>query len=253
MTVSKDEFDDAQKRARKKSIPAETPADLAVLLRLATGKIGITAIRLFGNGPSAALELDLSTGLTIKCEHFGDLWTTGGLEKWITQSTGMDVRGITKDEAAAANALIRRLASLNLDFGTGDHGFEHGVEFLQFAPVEKFTLNDRQDRYRAFSLVSAISLGALPESERPAAWSLVLENATDGVRFVRAGHLFADVQHRYRTASPAELARQMTLAGWRRQGKHGYIKATSRAPGSEPIVIRFWRVPPGWESVSEDA
>lgn len=236
--------------------PAELRDELAQLLKLKD--VRVLAVRMFGNGSTAGLEIDLSNDLTIVSEKFGDLWTAAGLAKFVTQNTGIDAGSITKQQATRANALIRQLADVTRGERTADHGYDHGFEFLRWAPVGRFRLHDQADRYRAFALVDACTPGDagwdrnLNRNVRVPERSLVLENETDGMRFVHCGHLFTDAHRRNEVSHPAELARQMTLAGWWRQGKRGRIKATSKAPGSPPIVLPFWRVPKGWEDAADD-
>jgi hypothetical protein len=222
--------------------PPELRDELARLLRLADKEIRVLAIRMIGNGSTAALELDLSNGLTIVTEHFGDLWTHSGLAKFVTQNTGIDAGTITKVEAGRANALIRQLAEITAATRTGDLGRDHGHDFLRRAPHEQFQLHDQTDRYSAFAELERCDAKGIHRPED----SLVLLDERDGIRFVHCGHLFVAVQGRHEVSHPGELARRMELAGWWRTGKRGRVKATSPTTKHE-IVLPFWRVPAGWE------
>ena len=241
---------DIAEREDDRTQPPELRHELAQLLRI--DPLRIDAVRLRGNGPTATLELDLSNGLEIITEKFGDLYSHTGLARFVTQSIGVDAGAITKTDASRANALIRRLADISREVTTGDLGCDHGFEFLRDAPVERFTLNDQADRYRAFALAEGCDYQPTSRGGRreihviDPARSLVLEDAKSGVRFVRCGHLFEFVRSNHEVAHPGELAQRMVLAGWSRSGKRGRIKATSVAT-SHTITLSFWRVPPGWE------
>ena len=189
----------------------------------------------------------------------GDLWTHTGLAKFITQNTGINAGAITKKDAEQANALVRRLAEVSRETRTADLGRGHGLEFLRWAPTEPFKLHDQADRYRAFTMVdvpvsrqrwlerpSSSREVAVPEL-RPGARSTPTRPGSSTV-----GHLFTFVHRRNEVSHPADLARQMTLAGWWRSGKRGWIKATPKAPGSKPLVLPFWRVPADWEDGDDD-
>jgi hypothetical protein len=232
--------------------------ELSELLRLADAHISVNAIRLLGNGPSAQVEIDLSIGLTIVSEHFGDLWTAQGLAKFVTQNTGIDAGAINKQQATKANALIRKLAEVTREARIADLGRDHGLAFLRWAPVEPFFLHDQADRYRAFALVDACDpttagwLKTLHRMQRPAELSFVLQDRASAVRYVHCGHLFTDVHRRNEVSHPRELADQMTKAGWERSGKRGRIKATPIGGMSPPIVLPLWAVPKGWDDGDGD-
>lgn len=232
--------------------------ELADLLRFTEHEIAIGAIRLLGNGSSAALEIDLSNRTTIVAERFGDLWTHTGLGKFVTQNTGIDAGDITKKEASRANALIRRLAQVTREERISDRGRDNGLTFLRNAPLEPFFLHDQADRYRAFAKLDACNVHRAGHSRShnrvvtPAECSLVLQDRPTAVRFVHVGHLFTDVHFRNEVSHPRELADQMTKAGWERSGKRGRIKATPVAPGSHPIVLPLWAVPKGWDDSDDD-
>jgi hypothetical protein len=254
---------DVFKRYGTKPPPEDTAnrvdlQQLETLLRLAQNGIHIHAVRLIGNGPSAGLEIDLSTGETIEAERCGDLWTHSGLAKFVTWSTGVNASGITKVEAGEANAIIRRLANTERATTIADLGCDHGVDFLTRAATEKINVNDQAERYQAWSRSQALdpvrasdlrtatfrdSNATIPATVADA--SLVLEHI-DGRRLVRCDWLFAHVKRAGEVSHPAELARRMEHAGWTRRGKRGRIKATSPGLGP-PIILPFWIVPPAWE------
>jgi 5S rRNA maturation endonuclease (ribonuclease M5) len=238
--------------------PDELRARLAKLLRVADAEIRVLAIRMVGNGSTAALEIDLSNNLTIATERFGDLWTHAGLAKFVTQNTGVNAGAITKKEAEEANALIRQLARIERVTSTADLGRDHGFEFLRDAPTAPFRLADQDSRYDAFRRVDgldpvrALEGGGLFDAPASvASASLVLLDEPTGDRYVHCSHLFDDVRRRGRVAHPAELARRMELAGWNRRGKRGRIKATPSSGIGDPVVLPLWRVPPGWEATVE--
>jgi hypothetical protein len=241
--------DIAGREAERAQSP-ELRHELAQLLRI--DPLRIEAVRLRGNGPGATLELDLSNGLEIITERFGDLYSHVGLARFVTQNVGIDAGAITKNDATRASALIRRLADITRDVTTGDLGVDHGIDFLRDAPVERFTFNNQADRYRAFTLAEERDYRPNPRGLRlnvritDPADSLVLEDVTSSVRFVRCGHLFEFVRSSGQVAHPAELAKRMVLAGWTRRGRRGRIKATSVAT-THTITLGFWHVPPGWE------
>ena len=244
--------------SRQKASPADMRVRLAQLMQLHRGDVSIRAIRLRGNGSGAAVEIDLSTGLTIVAERFGDLWTAAGLAKFVTQNTGVRPKGLTKDHAEDANALIRQLAQVSREARTADYGRDHGLAFLRWAPLEPFFLHDQADRCRAFELVDACDPGRAGWSQqltrmvRPAELSLVLQDRASAVRYVHCGHLFIDVNRRNEISHPQQLADQMVKAGWERSGKRGRIKATPVGGLSPPIVLPMWAVPQGWDDSDED-
>jgi hypothetical protein len=232
--------DIAERERGEETQPIEMRDELARLLRLQERGIHVQGIRLMGNGPSAALDIDLSNGLELYTERFGDLWTHTGLAKFVTQSTGIDAGAITKADATRASALIRKLANISRETRTGDIGREHGHDFLERAPVERFQVNEQSSRYSAFAKIK--ERGDAFSAEH----SLVLLDEQSGERYVVCGHLFEHVRHRGEVAHPAELARRMRLAGWARKGKRGYIKATSPTT-KHTIKHGLWLVPAGWE------
>jgi hypothetical protein len=235
--------DIAERERGDRTQPPELRDELAKLLRLVDKEVRVLAIRMIGNGSTAALELDLSNGLTIITEHFGDLWTHTGLAKFVTQNTGIDAGAITKNDATRANALIRQLAEITVATRTGDLGRDHGHDFLRRAPQTEFQLHDQANRYGAFAELERLDTRGVHRPED----SLVLLDERDGVRFVHCGHLFVAVQGRREVSHPGELARRMELAGWWRSGRRGRIKATSPTM-SHVIVLPFWRVPAEWET-----
>lgn len=229
--------------------PPELRHELAQLLRI--DPLQINAVRLRGNGPGATLELDLSNGLEVITEKFGDLYSHTGLARFVTQSIGVDAGAITKKDASRANALIRQLADITRDVTTGDLGRDHGFAFLRDAPVAQFVFTDQADRYRAFTRSEESDYSSQRGRRRKVnvidpADSLVLQDVNSGWRLVRCGHLFEFVRSNGEVAHPGELAKRMVLAGWSRSGKRGRIKATSAAT-TRVITLTFWRVPPGWE------
>ena len=169
--------------------PEEMRGRLAELLRLAGAGICVLAIRMVGNGSSAAVEIFLSNGLAIATERFGDLWTATGLAKFVTQNTGVRATGITKGEAEEASALIRQLAVIEYQTTTGDLGRDHGYEFLRdAAEIVEFTLNDTDSRYDAFRRLDGLNPvkkfeqgGLLDAPESVAAASLVLLDVSTGI------------------------------------------------------------------------
>lgn len=229
--------------------PEVLRSELAQLLKLADHRIGVLAIHLVGNGPAGALHIDLSNGITLEAERFGDLWTHTGLAKFVTQGTGVNAGSITKGDANQANALIRQLAAVKQGRTLADLGRDHGYEFLHRAPVHDFQLTDQGDRYRAFARLDALDPVAQREVNRAvriAAESLVLHDTQTEIRYVHCGHLLADVRARGEVSSPVDLAKRMELAGWSRRGKRGDMKATSARTGAT-VRLRLWWVPAGWE------
>jgi Bifunctional DNA primase/polymerase, N-terminal len=253
---------DVAQRYRK----APTPTDqaeredhqrLEQLLRLAQNGVHVNDVRLIGNGTTAAVEIDLSNGETLESEKFGDLWTHTGLAKFVTQGSGINAGGITKTDAAEANAIIRRLAKCRYATTIRDLGCGHGVDFLARAVVETVDINDQAARYQAWSRLQAHDPIRASDprlydrySDQPipatvADCSIVLEHV-DGRRLVRCAWLFAHVRRNGEVAHPGELARRMEHAGWTRPNKRGQMKATSPGLGA-PIRLDFWVVPAGWE------
>ena len=230
---------------------------LEILLRLAQHGIHIADVRLIGNGPNAGLEIELSNGQTIEAERCGDLWTHGGLAKFVTWSTGVNASDITKVEAGEANAIIRRLARAQYAATIRDLGTDHGVDFLDRAAVEEVNVNDQAERYGAWSRLKALDPVRLCDIrlvERDEARKLpatiadasVVLRHVDGRRLVRCDWLFAHVKRAGEVSHPAELNRRMEHAGWTRRNKRGSMKATS--PGLGPdIVLPFWIVSAAWE------
>jgi len=229
---------------------------LETLLRLAQAGAHIHELRMIGNGPGAAVEIELADGTLLETDHFGDLWTHTGLAKFVSQSTGINAGGITKVEAEDANALIRRLAAIRYATGARDLGREHGLDFLRQATVETFDLTDRASRYEAFARLDAIDPVRAADpylrergevTPTVAACSIVLRH-TDGTRLVHCGWFFSHVRQTGKVSHPGELARRVELAGWARAGTRGRVKATSPGLG-HPIILPFWRVEPGWEAL----
>ena len=233
--------------------------ELAELLRLARAGLRVLAARLRGT----YLEVDLSNGDTIYCERFAELWTPQGLARWVTQSTGVDAYGIKGAEAAKASAIIRQLAEITHERTIADIGRDHGLMFLELAPLETFTLNDQADRYRAFAKLDRLDPAAdaryeaglynAAEGAAIARHSLALIDRATGWRLVKCGHLFSMVKALGEVASPAELSRRMVAAGWDRAGKSGAITATPTAPRSRRLVLRLWRIEPTWGEEPDDA
>jgi hypothetical protein len=223
------------------------------LLRLSPNGLHIKHLRLVGNGPSAALVVTLGDGEEIEAERFGDLWTVGGLTRFVTQHTGVTLPGLTKAEAEEANALIRRLSDVQYATRVGDLGREHGVDFLRQATVLTLDMTDQSERYAAFTRLEALDpVRAADEHGGPtvASCCTVLQHTGDGTRLVHCGWLFSHVRHAGRVSHPAELARRMELAGWERAGgRRGRVKATSVGGLGAPIVLPFWRVPRDWEAM----
>lgn len=241
--------------------------DLAKKLFLADNGLSIVVFALRGQGSGAEVEMKLSNGQTVQAPRFGDLWSHGGLAKWITQSTGVNANAMTKDRAAEANALMRRLAGwADRETTAGDLGAEHGVDFLKRASREAFNFTDQTSRYSAFAKLDAMDPIAVSDPRLPRSggkWeeppplpasiadaAVVLEH-TNGALYVRCDWLLAHVRRRGEVAHAGELVRRMVNAGWTRPGKRGRIKATSASTG-KTIILPLWVVPPGWAAEQGD-
>lgn len=236
---------------------------LAELLRLAENGLRVLAVRLFGNGLTASLEVDLSNGETIECDRVKDLWTASGMGAWITWSVGIDAGKITKANATEACGIMARIAAKasGRRLRPVDLGRDHGLGFLQAAPLETFRLNDQADRYRAFALldrlkptdpdVDPFERTRWPDAETIARRSLVLLDVT-GWGFVKTGHLFSYVKALGQVSHPLELGIRMSLAGWERAGKRGDTTATPIGGLAPRLKLRLWRIPPGWGEEDDD-
>lgn len=233
---------------------------LARLLGLAGHGLAVTAVRMFGDGPGAGLELTLSNRRILEAERVKELSTVAGMTAWLVWTLGVNVGTLKRADVLEACSIMRQLATLIAELRSSDLGRDHGLTFLGAAPVRTFRLSDQTDRYRAFAALDALS----PTDRIPDAWqgdrrpeglaiargSLVLLDVT-GWRYVHIGHFYATIRALDQVSSAGELAARMRVAGWERSGARGDVKATSPRTGAT-IRLRLWKVPPDWEETGDD-
>ena len=225
----------------------------AAMLRTLSELLGITEVGLlvvgvtiFGAGPKASVDIELSNGTTMYVERFADVTMATKLSTIVVTYTGTPVK-ITGGQATQAAALMRRLAELH-DVMTGDDiAWDWGTTCLQSAEAVAVDLRDQASRWDAFAQLDGHD-PVTSSRERGcsiARGSYLLVDAS-GARLVRCGWFGAHV----RSLDPAvgdnaAIAHRMERVGWQRRGQRGSTKATQ--PGGRGVLIwNFYVVVAGW-------
>jgi hypothetical protein len=221
--------------------------ELADLLGLDGIGRTIIDVQVFGRGPSASVDVQLSGDQKLTFERFGDITKPPALTAHLA---AIGVPRIFKGaEAALAGALISRLARHHESVSADEIAAEWGREFLRLAPLQEVDLDDQAERWRAFSSLEHINAddGAEDRSANVLAQRcVVLMDRPSGVRLVRAGWFVSFVRRQVGGMySPQALGVQMERVGWERRGKEGRVKATS-PDGGRTLIWRFYSVPTGW-------
>ena len=223
--------------------------ELAGLLGLDEINRTILGVQMFGRGPAASVDLQLSGDTKLTFEHFGDITKPPALTAHLA-SIGV-ARTFKGQNAAAIGALIARLARRH-DGETADEiAGEWGSEFLRLAATQMVDLADQADRWRAFALLERLNpshdAGEDRSSHALACASELLEDRASGVRLVRCGWFLNYVRREVGGMySPQALGMQMERVGWQRSGTEGRVKATCPATG-RALLWRFYSVPKGWQ------
>jgi hypothetical protein len=223
-------------------------AELAEMLALSEIDRTIVDVQMFGHGPTASVDLQLSGDVKLTFERFSDITKPPTLTAYLA-SVGV-ARTFKGTEAALAGALISRLAEHHASADVDEVVREWGSEFLRLAAVQEVTLDEQAERWRAFSSLQGLNPARDAGEDRTAfslaQASVVLLDATSGVRLVRCGWFLAFVRRETGTYSAATLDTQMARVGWLRSGSEGKVKATA-PDGRRTLNWRFYTVPNGWE------
>lgn len=247
MTVDDAEFQRAQTNGTVLSGPPEAMREeLSRLLGLDEIDRVLVDVRMFGRGPAASVDVELSGDTRLTFERFGDITKPPMLTAYLA-SVGV-ARTFKGAEAAMSGALISRLAEHHESANADEVAREWASEFLRLAPVQEIKLDDQADRWRAFASLQGLNPDA---GEDRTAFSLaqasvVLLDTTSGVRLVRCGWFLAYVRRESGTYNAATLDTQMARVGWQRSGGEGKVKATA-PDGHRTLNWRFYIVPKGWD------
>ncbi len=251
MTVSVELGGDAD-RQDNGTILSEPPEAMrersAAMLGLEQIGATVVDVQMFGRGPSASVDLQLSGDLKLTI-GFGDITKPPALTTHLA-SIGI-ARTFTGKDAALVGALISRLARHHETESEDSVAREWGCEFLRLAAIGEVNLDDQAERWRAFSALEhrnpASDCGEDRSAHALASVSVVLVDPGTGVRLVRCGWFLSYVRREVGGMySPASLGTQMERVGWQRSGSEGRIKAT--CPGApRSLNWRFYTVPQGWD------
>jgi hypothetical protein len=248
MTISSGAFERAQNNG---TVPDDDPQAMreALTQRIAFAEIGQTVVdvRMFGRGPNASVDIQLTGDMKLTFERFGDITKPPALTAHLA-SIGV-AQTFKGSEAAVVGALISRLAEHH-DSGTADDAArEWGTEFLRLAAVQETDFNDQAERWRAFSSLEPLNPARDAGEDRSsftlAQASVVLLDRKSGVRLVRCGWFLSYVRRENGTYNAAILDTQMARVGWQRSGGEGRIKATA-PDGRRTLIWRFYTVPTEW-------
>ncbi len=222
--------------------------ELAELLGLDEIDRTVIDVQMFGRGPTASVDLQLSGDLKLVFERFGDITKPPALCAHVA-SIGI-ARTFQGKDAALVGALISRLARHHESESADDIAAEWGREFLRLAALQEVTLDDQADRWCAFGSLQALNppleAGDDKSAHGLACTCVVLQDRSSGVRLVRCGWFLSFVRREVGGMySPAALGTQMDRVGWQRSGSEGRVKATS-PDGHRTLNWRFYTVPAGW-------
>jgi hypothetical protein len=224
--------------------------DLAEMLELAEINRGILDVQMFGRGPNASVDLQLSGDVRLTFERFADVTKPPALTAHLA-SIGI-ARTFKGREAALAGALISRLARHHDGESAEAIAAEWGREFVRLAALQEADLDDQAERWRAFASLRGLNpardAGEDRSSHSLACAAVVLADKTSGVRLVRCGWFLSYVRREVGGMySPQSLGTQMERAGWQRSGREGRIKATCPDDPRRTLIWRFYSVPNGWD------
>jgi hypothetical protein len=208
----------------------------------------IVDVQMFGRGPSASVDVQLSGDLKLVFEQFGDITKGPALTAHLA-AIGI-ARTFKQGEAALVGALIFRLARHHDSESADDIAREWGSEFLRLAMLQEVDLDDQAERFRAFDSIARLNPARDAAEDRTthslALASVVLEDKASGLRLVRCGWFLSYVRREVGGMySPQALGTQMERVGWQRSGSEGRIKATC-PDGHRTLNWRFYSVPKGW-------
>lgn len=221
--------------------PVSVPEQLDVLLGLPSVGMSVRAARIFGQGSRATVELDVSNGETLVWETIRDMTRPANLTAEVVACTGA-CPILKPPQAFRVVSLVRMLAQHSEAVSDNSVAVDWGMDYLQAADVLDLDMNDRRQRWDAFSRlndhVSHVSHQAAP-------WGVLVLRHTSGIKYVRSGW-FLTYAKTCDSLSPETLGKRMMRVGWIRTGKEGRVKATHPA-FPRHRSFNFWIVPAGWE------
>jgi hypothetical protein len=193
--------------------------------------VSVLAVRVFGKGARATVEVDVSNGEMLTWDTVREMLRPANLAAEVVACTGA-TPNLTIAQCMRAVALMRELAAITKTMTDNEIAVEWGLDYLQESELISLNMLDQQQRWAAFSRLGG------------AEGRTVLKHL-DGSRFVRCGWFRAYVREIDPTISQNSVNARMLRVGWSRRATHGRIKAT--APG-RPAVLgwNFWTVPEGW-------
>lgn len=227
----------------------EMRAQLANILALEEIDRVVLDVQIFGRGPTASVDVQLSGDLKLTFDRFGDITKPPALTSHLA-SIGV-AKTFKGGEAALAGALVSRLAKHHESESEESIAREWGSEFLRLAPTQDVDLGDQADRWRAFASIESRNPAKDAGDDRSAYTyaqaCVVLVDKTSGTRLIRCGWLLGYVKREAGSIySPERLGTLMDRVGWQRSGRDGRVKATSPTL-PRTLNWRFYSVPKGWE------
>jgi Primase C terminal 1 (PriCT-1) len=229
------------------SPPSEATDALGSLLGLDTVGLQVEGVVLFGRGSGAVAWIHLSDGTKITLDTLGKFTSGPKLAIEVALQAGA-TPALKPADVTRVMALLHRLAEHHEVLDQENRAADLGIAYMQTVRTIAVRMDDQHERWRAFELldrtdpVSRARANGISIAET----SIVLEDATAGVRYVRASWFAAYLRQQAGPGAAEEGVRAMKRLGWNKPGTEGRVKAT--APG-RPATLQwaFFQVPAGWE------
>jgi hypothetical protein len=220
-------------------------ADLEELLGLDAEEVNVVAVRMWGEGSSASLDIELSNEETLRFKSLREMVRPQALAAELVACAGATPK-LDQARAVRAVKLARKIAERTRTVIEDNNSVDWGLEFLQDAEVIDFTLDDQRERWGAFSQLANRNpwAHARDQGSEFAKACIVLRDVT-GARLVRTEWFLKHVRGQQPIETKTTVNDRMVRVGWERRGGQGRIKATE-PDGTRELIWTFWVVPAGW-------
>jgi hypothetical protein len=129
--------------------PDEALKQLAELLHLDSVDVRIVSVRMFGQGATASLDIDLDNGETMRFDSLRDMVRPQTLMCELVACTGATPT-LKQPQAMRVVALARSIAGRLRTLTEDDIATDWGLQYLQGAERIDFDMQDQTERYAAF-------------------------------------------------------------------------------------------------------